>query len=301
MAPQKISIEETETSLRLDQLLSQRFTEYSRTYFQELIENQRVLLNGQGCKKRMRPKAGDLVEVFFKARPPMTVTPQAISLDIVYEDSHLLIINKPAGMVVHPAPGNWTDTFANALLSHCQIPSEEGDLRPGIVHRLDKDTSGLLIGAKNPQVHLKLVELFASRRIHKEYLAICIGKVEEGIIEAPIGRHPVDRKKMAVSYEKGKQAITQVQLLAFNGKFSKARLYPKTGRTHQIRVHMQMQKTPILGDSVYGIDSVNKQYRTTRHFLHAEKLRFQHPMTGQLIEVVAELPKDMHEAFLCAF
>lgn len=297
-----ISIQEDEEILRLDLLLSKRFKDFSRTYFQDLIAEDKVLLNGKPIKKRIRPKMGDHIEILFKNRPIMEVTPQQIPLDIVYEDPYLIAVNKPAGMVAHPAPGNWTDTFANALLAHCKTLSETDDkLRPGIVHRLDKDTSGLIIAAKTTETHLKLVDLFASRKIHKEYLALCIGHVKKSIINVPIGRHPIDRKKMAITYDRGKEAITEVYPLTSNGKFTKVRLYPKTGRTHQIRVHMQFNQTPLLGDNTYGNVSINKKYQINRHLLHAEKLHLYHPITHKLLELTAPVPPDIEEAFLCAF
>ncbi len=284
---------------RVDALLAKRYSDYSRNYFQQLIEEQHVLINGKPLKKRYKPFTGDRIDIFFKQRPGPDLTPETIPLDIIYEDAHLLVINKPAGMVVHPAPGNWSRTFVNALLAYTPIENESPD-RPGIVHRLDKETSGLLIATKTYRAHTALSRMFAERLITKEYLAITTGKAPPGEIRLPIKRCPFHRKKMIASPE-GKEASTAIELLSFNGTFSKVRAFPKTGRTHQIRVHLQAVGTPILGDKLYGIESVNRNYKTDRHFLHAEKLRFIHPFSGKELSLYAPLPKDMEEIFLCGF
>lgn len=284
---------------RIDCLLVKRYPGYSRTYFQELIEKKQVLINGSPLKKRVVPNIGDKIEVHFKKRPGPNLTPQDIPLEILYEDNHIIAVNKPAYMVVHPAPGNWSNTFVNALLNHCRLPNTS-EFRPGIVHRLDKETSGVLLAAKTEEAHQKLVELFANRQIHKEYMAIAVGKVPSKKISFPISRCKVHRKKMVVSQE-GKEAETDIELLGFNGNFSKLRLFPKTGRTHQIRVHLKHLGNPVLGDKLYGKASINERYQANRHYLHAKKISFNHPITGEEMEIEAPVPKEMEEIFQCGF
>lgn len=288
------------TEDRIDIFLAKRYKEYSRSYFQELIEKEQVLLNGNPLKKREVPSIGDQILVHFKNRPGPDLSPQAISLDILYEDAHLIAINKPVNMVVHPAPGNWSNTFVNALLNHCSLP-ETSDVRPGIVHRLDKETSGVLIAAKTDLAHQKISELFASRQMQKEYVAIVIGKVVSQTINLPIKSCPIHRKKMIVCPEEGKEALTEVELLGFNGNLSKLLLKPKTGRTHQIRVHLKHLGNPVLGDKLYGKASINERYKADRHYLHAKKLSFIHPITGEPLTLEAPLPKEMEEMFLCGY
>ncbi|MCH9634223.1 MAG: Ribosomal large subunit pseudouridine synthase D [Chlamydiae bacterium] len=298
---QKIFIVENPNEQRIDTLLTKQYQDYSRTYFQELIEAGHVLLNDQPLKKRHIPSCGDKVKVFFHKRPGPDLTPQPIPLNIIYEDNHLIVVNKPSDMVVHPAPGNWSHTFVNALLSHCTLP-ETSELRPGIVHRLDKETSGVLIAAKTEIAHQKLVELFQKREIQKEYIAIALGKVPSCTLSEPIHRCPKNRKKMAIApSNEGKEAITEIKCLAFNGTFSKVSLKPKTGRTHQLRVHLNHIGHPILGDKVYGNISINDRYSIDRHYLHAVKIAFVHPMTQKFVTFEAPLPKEMESIFICGF
>lgn len=288
-------ITEAECGERLDKILASRFQDvHSRTYFQFLIDQQLVLLNGQPIKKRIKPKVGDEIEVEFILTPEIDLKPESIPLDILYEDEHLIVINKPVGMVIHPAAGNWSGTFVNALLYHCQqLPQlENPSLRPGIVHRLDKDTSGVLIAAKTTWAQQKLVESFAARQVYKEYLAICVGNPGEGKVEAPIGRHPIHRKQMAI-VQSGKPALTFYKTLAWNNPLSFVRVLISTGRTHQIRVHLKHRGTPVLGDPVYGQTSMNKQYSATHQFLHASVLRLKHPVTEKEMEFKAPLPEEM--------
>lgn len=287
-------VTEDEEGERLDKLLARRFKEvYSRTYFQYLIDEHLVLLNGLPVKKRIKPQAGDEIEVQFAAIPEIALTPEAIPLSILYEDDYLLAINKPAGMVVHPAPGNWSGTFVNALLHHCgQWGGDPSSLRPGIVHRLDKETSGVLVAAKTLDMQQKLTELFASRQVYKEYLAICIGHPQDGEIRAPIGRHPIHRKQMAI-VPTGREAISVCKTLGYNDKLSLVQVVIATGRTHQIRVHLKYKGTPVLGDSLYGNPSLNQYYSAQRQMLHAVVMRFCHPVTKQMMELKAPLPQDM--------
>ncbi|MFI5343461.1 MAG: RluA family pseudouridine synthase [Chlamydiales bacterium] len=290
-------ITEEEAGERLDKALARRFSEiHSRTYFQYLIQEHLILVNGAPVKKRMKPNVGDEIEIQFAALPELDLVAENIPLTIIYEDDYLIAVNKPAGMVVHPAPGNWSGTFVNALLYHCRQLADQNDacMRPGIVHRLDKETSGVLLAAKTLEVQQKLIELFASRRVHKEYLAICVGKPADEEIHAPIGRHPIHRKQMAI-VPSGRPAITIVKTLGWNGKLSLVRLTILTGRTHQIRVHLKFRGVPVLGDSVYGAPSANDHYHADRQLLHAAVLRLAHPITNEMLEFKADPPPDMLE------
>lgn len=289
-----IVVNSEEEGQRLDRILAGRFQgHYSRTYFQYLIDSDLVLVNGVSLKKRMKLKEGDEIELQFATSPEIRLSPENIPLSIIYEDEFLLAVNKPAGMVVHPAPGHWSGTFVNALLFYCQSLSQEGDsLRPGIVHRLDKETSGVLIAAKTLEMQQKLIEQFASRKVFKEYIAICVGRPPDGEIRAPIGRHPVLRKQMAI-VPSGREAISICKSIQWNEKLSVVQVVITTGRTHQIRVHLQSKGHPVLGDSLYGNPSVNRHYKIERQLLHAAVVRFVHPVTGQEIELKAPLPEDM--------
>ncbi len=277
-----------EEGARVDKVLAQRFPNHSRTYFQHLLEIGCVLLNGERVKKRALLEEGDEIEICFQAIPEAQLEPEAIPLDILYEDEHLLAINKPAGMVVHPAPGHWSGTFVNALLAHCkEIAPTSDPLRPGIVHRLDKDTTGVLIAAKTHIAHQRLIEAFSTRKIDKLYLAICQGKPTSTLINMPIGRHPVHRKEMAVLPD-GREAITEIQLAAYNDQVSLILAKPKTGRTHQIRVHFKHIGCPVIGDALYGSTTLHD-----RQLLHAYRLSFDHPITKTPLRIQAPIPKDM--------
>lgn len=287
-------ISHEEAGLRLDQILTQRFKgQYSRTYFQFLIQEHLVLINGAPCKKRFKVNEGDEIEIEFALIPGISLEAQNIPLEIRYEDEDLLVVNKPSGMVVHPAPGNPSGTFVNALLYHCKQFEIDQSIRPGIVHRLDKETSGLLIAAKNTLTQQKLIEQFSKREVYKEYLAICMGNPGSVTISQPIGRDPIHRQKMAVLSMGGKEAITICQTLNSSGKYSLINVILKTGRTHQIRVHLKSLGHSILGDTLYGNDALNKQTGAARQMLHASYLRFQHPHSLQTIELKEPLPTDM--------
>ncbi|NGX57784.1 MAG: Ribosomal large subunit pseudouridine synthase D [Chlamydiae bacterium] len=290
-----IIVTASEAGERLDKILAARYeNRHSRTYFQYLIEEHLVSLNGAPVKKRIKPIEGDEIEVHFVLTPQTEVQPEPIPLDILYEDDDILVVNKPAGMVVHPAPGNWTGTFVNALLHHCQdLAADPNDVRPGIVHRLDKETSGVLIAAKNLLAQQKLIEQFANRKVKKQYTAICVGNPGKGEISAPIGRHPVHRKKMTV-IEGGKPAVSHYETLAYDERLSLVSIKPITGRTHQIRVHMKHLGHPILGDPVYGNPSFNKKMGIQRQLLHAEKLSLIHPVSGKDLTFNAPMPQDMN-------
>jgi 23S rRNA pseudouridine1911/1915/1917 synthase len=284
---------------RLDRLLTLQFPTYSRTYFQYLIDEGFVLVNGLPLKKKNKPKAGDEIEICFQLTPEISLEPENIPLDILYEDEYFLAINKQAGMVTHPAPGHYTGTFVHALLYHCKSLPNADTLRPGIVHRLDKDTSGILLAAKTAEAHQKLVEMFCERKLEKLYLAICVGTPGNGLIEAAIKRHPTKRKEMAVD-PTGKSATSMTRVLAFDGKLSLVEVQLITGRTHQIRVHLKHKGAPVLGDLVYGSPAWNKKYETSRQMLHAYRLKFRHPVTNVVIDLKAPLPEAFKKNNLMA-
>lgn len=279
-----------EDSKRLDKLLAEVFPEHSRSYFQFLIDAGSVTCNGKKVKKRMIPNLGDEIQIFFITSPEIELTPENIPLDILYEDDAVICINKPAGMVVHPAPGHPTGTFVNALLYHCRsLPPQ--DLRPGIVHRLDKETSGVLLAAKTVEAHKKLIEAFSRREIEKEYQAVVVGNPGEKVIDEPIGRHPLKRKEMTI-LEKGRHATTIIETLKFSKGFSLVKAKPITGRTHQIRVHLKLINTPVIGDTLYGPVKLSRKLKVERHLLHAYRLTFPHPTNGKKITIEAPLPED---------
>jgi len=285
-----ISAEEEE---RIDKVLARRFSDHSRTYFQYLIDNDFVLVNNKKIKKRQPLKKGDEVNIFFQLSPEIELEPENIPLDILFEDEHIIAVNKPKDFVVHPAIGNRSHTFVNALLYHCQNLAPGFDpIRPGIVHRLDKDTTGVLIAAKTEIAHRKLIEQFSKRTLEKKYLAICVGKPSKANINEPIKRHPTKRKEMSVA-EDGKESITKIDILAYNDELSLVMATPKTGRTHQIRVHLKHVKSPILGDSIYGSTSMNKKFQASRQLLHAFKLKLIHPITSLPFEIIAPIPEDL--------
>ncbi|NDD58207.1 MAG: RluA family pseudouridine synthase [Chlamydiae bacterium] len=287
-------IEKDEESLRLDKLLFLRFPQFSRTYFQNLIETGNVLVNGERVKKRETFSKGDEIEICFQLTPEIHLEPQNIPLDILFEDDFILAIHKPAGMVVHPAPGHPHSTFVNALLYHCQHLENSGldPLRPGIVHRLDKDTSGVLLAAKTAEAHRALVNMFSQRQVRKTYLAVAVGTPPEGRISAPIKRHPFRRQEMSVEPD-GKEAISDIKVIKKSAELSLVEIDLITGRTHQIRVHLKHLKAPVLGDTVYGSEGTNKKLAVKRQLLHAAKVQFVHPFTSEKIQLSAPLPVDM--------
>ena len=276
---------------RLDQLLSREVEGLTRSAAQRLLEEGRVLLNGRPAKKNARPSPGDRVELTLPDPEPVDILPQPIPLDVVYEDADVIVVDKPVGMVVHPAPGHPDGTLVNALLYHCgdSLSGINGALRPGIVHRIDRDTSGLIIAAKNDAAHLALAEQLQDHSLYREYEAVCVGGLREdqGTVDAPIGRHPVDRKKMCVDRE-GRRAVTHWRVLARYPGHTHIQCRLETGRTHQIRVHMASIGHPLLGDTVYG---AKKPWPgLAGQCLHARKLRFLHPSTGAPVELECPLP-----------
>lgn len=277
---------------RLDKYLTDQFDGKSRSYFQYLIAEGKVKVNEQPAKKRYKVQESDRINIHFILPPEISLSPEEIPLNIIYEDNFLFAVNKPPGMVVHPSPGNWSGTLVNAILYYCgNIENPENTLRPGIVHRLDKDTSGLILVAKTYPVQQLLMEMFAQRTIRKHYMAICIGNAGEKTIRASIGRHSRDRKKMTVT-ESGKTASSIFHTLCHHEGLSLVRILIETGRTHQIRVHAQYNQTPVLGDMTYGNLSKNKKLRVERQLLHASQLSFMHPVTKNQMDLQAPLPHD---------
>lgn len=284
------NFEAEENNQRLDKYLSSQLPELSRTRIKELIKDAHVLVNGNKAKVSYKIEKGDKIFVNVPKVEPLDVKAENIPLDIVYEDKDVLVVNKPQGMVVHPAAGHPNHTLVNALLFHTKdlAESEEG-FRPGIVHRIDKDTSGLLMIAKNPKARESLEEQLAAKTNKRLYLAIVHGNFGEemGTINAPIGRNPNDRKKMSVN-ERGKNAITHFQVLEQFKGYSLIRCQLETGRTHQIRVHMAYIGHPIAGDPIYG---PRKTLKGAGQFLHAQVLGFKHPETGEWLEFSIEPPE----------
>ncbi|CAM0117715.1 RluA family pseudouridine synthase [Rhabdochlamydiaceae symbiont of Dictyostelium giganteum] len=280
--------------IRLDKLLVQTYPHHSRTYFQYLIEKGLVLVNGEIIKKREKLSLDDEVEVCFELKPELSLEKENIPLDILYEDAHMIAVNKPAGMVIHPAPGHPSQTFVNALLYHCQSLPDTGNLRPGIVHRLDKDTSGVLLAAKTREAHIKLVEAFALRQITKNYITLCHGNPGVTTVREPIKRNTFKRQQMCVD-PSGRPAISLFKPLEVRDDLTWTFVTLITGRTHQIRVHLKHIKTPVLGDAVYGHLQVNEKYKVKRQLLHAYEVFLSHPITGEKLHIRAPLPSDMQQ------
>lgn len=283
---------------RLDKLISETF-DLTRSAVQRLIDDGNVTVNGILQSKNYKCRQNDSVAVNVPDAVPMLALPENIPLDIIYEDDDLLVVNKPKGMVVHPANGNQDGTLVNALLHHCgdSLSGINGVIRPGIVHRIDKDTSGLLIVAKNDFSHISLAEQIKEHSFSREYEAVVYGnlKNDDGVINAPIGRNPNDRKKMAVTQKNSKPATTEYRVIKRYGTFTHIRCILKTGRTHQIRVHMASIGHPVAGDAVYGPKKVIE--RLGGQCLHAKHIGFVHPRTNEWIEFESPLP-DYFEKFL---
>ena len=298
-------ISELEAGERLDAAVS-RLTSLSRSAAAKRIEEGTVTVNGLVMQKRYEVRPGDEISVEETAPVEAEAIPQNIPLDIVYEDADLLVINKPKGMVVHPAPGNPDGTLVNALLYHCrgELSGINGVLRPGIVHRIDKDTSGLLVVAKNDEAHRALAAELEGHHIEREYHALANGRFREtcGTVDLPIGRHPVDRKKMAVIRDgahTSRRAVTHYEVLGDYGAVTYLKLHLETGRTHQIRVHMAALGHPLLGDTLYGGGHTRfeKEHAALLHgqALHAKRLTFRHPRTGEIMRFECPLPDDFRK------
>ena len=278
---------------RSDAFLARSVPDLTRSAAQKLLEQGMVKRKGAPLKKNDRLSAGEELELTLPDPEPLDVVPQNIPLDVVYEDEDVIVVNKPVGLVVHPAPGHPDGTLVNALLYHCgnSLSGVNGVLRPGIVHRIDRDTSGLIIAAKNDRAHLALAQQLQDHSLARTYEAVTVGglKEDEGTVDAPIGRHPVDRKKMAIDRKNGKRAVTHYTVLGRYPGYTHVECRLETGRTHQIRVHMASIGHPLLGDVVYG--SKKPWPGLAGQCLHARKLRFVHPSTGKLVEVECPLPQ----------
>ena len=294
-----IEVPENFEGERIDKFLSVLLEDSSRNAIQKLIENGKVLVNGAVVNKKYKVSTDDEIKMLPSELKPLDAEPENIPLDIVYEDEHLLVVNKPRGMVVLPAPGNYSGTLVNALLYHCKdsLSGINGILRPGIVHRIDKDTSGLLIVAKTDKAHIGLAQQIKEHSFTREYNAVIVGhlKEREGTVNAPIGRNPKDRKKMCVTMLNSKNAVTHYTTIEDYEGYSHISLKLETGRTHQIRVHMAHLGHAVAGDYVYGIDK--KSAYLNGQCLHAIKIGFVHPITLEYLEFTSELP-DYFTEFL---
>ncbi len=301
----QLRIKRARAKSRIDKYLHARFPRFSRTAMQKLIKEGGVTVNGKVVKPSYEIQPGDKIELILPPIEEKELEPEPIPVDIIYEDKYLVAVNKPKNMVVHPAPGYPSGTLVNAMLYYCQKElSSAGDpIRPGVIHRLDKDTTGVIIFAKDDEAHWRLSMQFERRRIHKEYLAVVEGQVEldSDIIDAPIGAHPYIRERYTVRKEVGRSAITTYEVIERLGKFTFLRLKPQTGRTHQLRVHMSYIGHPIVADTLYGARKItvgellNTHDQTPiidRFALHAHKLQFKHPITGKDTIIQAPLPND---------
>ena len=282
----------TESGIRLDKFLADN-SSLSRSAATGLIEDGKVTVNGKTAAKSIKLKQGDVISAEIPEPTELDVTAENIPLDIVYEDDDLLVVNKPKDMVVHPAPGNYTGTLVNDLMYHCgdSLSGINGVIRPGIVHRIDKDTSGLLIVAKNDKAHVSLAEQIQAHSFTREYEAVVVGNFREdsGTIDRPLGRSPHDRKKQAINGSNPRKAITHYTVIGRYDGFTHLRLRLETGRTHQIRVHMAHIHHPVVGDPVYGPQKVITE--TQGQCLHARKIGFVHPETGEYLEFQSDLPE----------
>ncbi len=287
------SAEGTDTGKRADKFLSDKLENISRSALQEYFSDGNVLVNGKQQGKNYRLRFNDRLEVRIPEPVVYEAVAENIPLDIVYEDSDVIIVNKPKNMVVHPAAGNYSGTLVNALLHHCKdsLSGINGVLRPGIVHRIDKNTSGLLIVAKNDTAHRKIAEQIKDHSFTREYEAVVCGNIKEneGTVNQPIGRNPNDRKKMAVTALNSKEAVTHFKVLQRFGQYTHIAVTLETGRTHQIRVHMAYINHPVAGDDVYGSDKLTS--KLGGQCLHARKIGFVHPSSGEYMEFTSELPR----------
>lgn len=294
----EIKLEVDTPGMRLDKYVSEHCPELSRAQTQKLIRNGEIRVNGRTAKAGLKLNPGDHLMVNLPPATPEDLLPENIPLNIIYEDDDLLVIDKPAGMTVHPAPGHPSHTLANAILSRLASPSDTGDRqRPGIVHRLDRDTSGVMLVARNNNAYLNLTAQFKSRSVMKTYLALVRGHLtpRDGVIEAPIGRDRHHRERMTVvDEESGREARTAYHVVEYIGSYSLLEIKPETGRTHQIRVHLQAIGYPVVGDKTYGV----KSKYLSRQFLHASRIGFRLPSSGEYVEFEAGLPEDLVQALV---
>ena len=284
---------------RIDKYINIQIPDLSRSYIQHLIKGKLVLVNGMPCKSNYKCKINDIIDINYEEPKELEAIPENIPLNIVYEDDSVIIVNKPKNMVVHPAAGHESGTLVNALLYHCKdsLSSINGVIRPGIVHRIDRNTTGLIVICKNDNAHRKIAEQLKVHSITRKYHAICYGIIteSEGTVNAPIGRHPIDRKKMAINNKNGREAITHYKVLkTFDKGYTYIECTLETGRTHQIRVHMASIGHPILGDDVYGPQNTKFKHLDGQT-LHAKVLGFIHPDTNKYIEFDSDLPDYFKE------
>ncbi len=290
----KYIIKEEKDFVRLDKYLMNK-TDISRSKIQEMIKEELISVNGKKTKNSYILRSSDIVEIIGELKKETDTKPESMDLDIIYEDDDLMVINKPSGLVVHPAAGHFTGTLVNGLLAHTNVlSSNNGDLRPGIVHRIDKDTSGLLVVAKNDKAHEKLSMQLKDKTLSRVYVALVQGRInhDTGTIDAPIGRDPFDRKKMCVTDENSKEAITHFRVLERYKNASLIECKLETGRTHQIRVHMNYIKHPIINDPVYG---TKKKISDFGQMLHAKEIGFIHPKTNEYMSFKSDVPKEFNE------
>lgn len=293
---EKIFYEAEQPDERLDIFLTRMQPELSRAHIQKLIARGDVKVDDTGKKANYKLRAGERVELNIPDPEPAEIMAEDIPLDILYEDADIIVVNKARGMVVHPAAGVFHGTLVNALLAHCDdLSGINGEIRPGIVHRLDKDTSGVMVAAKNDHAHLHLAEQIRNKTAHRVYWAIVHGNIKEeaGVIHGDIGRHPTDRKRMAIVREHGKPATTKFRVLERFGQYTLVECRLLTGRTHQIRVHMTHIGHPLIGDPKYG--RIHSPFAIAGQALHSISLELVHPVTGQTMEFSAPVPEDMQK------
>lgn len=292
--------EREDLGCRIDVFIADNIEELSRSGVQRLIEEGHVKLNGAAVKANYKLREKDIIDVEIPEAKTVEILPENIPLDILYEDKDVIIVNKPQGMVVHPAPGHTSGTLVNALMYHCgdELSGINGEKRPGIVHRIDKDTSGVLMIAKNDVAHQSLAEQLAEHSITRKYNAVVFNgfQEDEGTVDQPIGRNPLDRKKMAVTQKHSRRAVTHYRVLERMGNFTFIEAQLETGRTHQIRVHLTFIGHPLLGDTVYG--PKKQPFHLEGQALHARVLGFVHPSTGQYMEFEAPLPENYEKLLM---
>ncbi len=289
---EKFTASAEDEGMRIDSALSEKYPEKSRSFFQKLIKDGMVIVNENSIKANYKLSENDTVEFSIPEAVAPDILPEDIPLDILYEDMDIIVINKPKGMVVHPAPGHYSGTLVNALMYHCknELSGINGVMRPGIVHRIDRDTTGVIVACKNDVSHNALANQLKVHSITRKYEAIVYNNFNDdtGVIDAPIGRHPIDRKKMAINYKNGKDAVTHYNVIRRMNGYTHLECQLETGRTHQIRVHMASINHPLLGDIVYG--PVRCPYKLEGQTLHAAVLGFIHPSTKEYMEFKAPLP-----------
>lgn len=293
MQEEQFIVKKNDNGLRVDLFLSKQLENISRSYIQKLIKNRDITVNNIPVKANYKVNVDDIIKLVIPKLSEPDILPENIPLDILYEDKDILIVNKPKGMVVHPCPGHYSGTLVNALMYYCKddLSGINGVMRPGIVHRIDMDTTGSLLVCKNDFAHQKLAQDLKVHNIKRIYHAIVHGviKEDEGTIEAPIGRHPIDRKKMSINYKNGKNAITHYRVLKRFSNYTYIECQLETGRTHQIRVHMASKHHALIGDTIYG--PTKSSFHLQGQTLHAKILGINHPRTDKYLEIDAPLPK----------